>query len=63
MYKRQNLELVTLGRQHNDANELSLGARFLSDREAREAVDVFLSTPFSEDERHQRRIRQIDREL
>jgi ribose 5-phosphate isomerase B len=45
-----------LARQHNDANVLSLGARMHSEDEAMELVRVFLSTPFSGDPRHARRI-------
>ncbi|MEY2641053.1 MAG: hypothetical protein RL150_446 [Candidatus Parcubacteria bacterium] len=52
-------EIVT-ARQHNDANVLSLGARFLSLAEVREAVEVFLETDFSGDERHIRRLGKID---
>jgi ribose 5-phosphate isomerase B len=55
-----NLEIVNLGRQHNDANVLSIGARFISDEMAIDAVKVFLDTKFSEDERHARRIEKID---
>ena len=49
-------DLVALARAHNDATILSLGARFLSHEEAKEAVRLFLVTRFSEDERHVRRI-------
>lgn len=52
-------EIVT-ARQHNDANVLSLGARFLSIAEVREAVETFLETDFSGDERHIRRLGKID---
>lgn len=51
---------IALSREHNDANILSLGARFLSDEEAMNAVKLWLSTPFTEDERHVRRIAKID---
>ncbi|MEK9167772.1 MAG: RpiB/LacA/LacB family sugar-phosphate isomerase [Patescibacteria group bacterium] len=50
------MDIVTLSREHNDANILSLGARFLSKEEAEKAVRVWLGTPFSKDERHIRRI-------
>lgn len=52
-------EIVRLSREHNDANVLSLGARFLSEEEAKEAVRTWLTTPFSEEERHKRRIEKI----
>lgn len=52
-------EIVT-ARQHNDANVLSLGARFLNQSEALHAVKLFLETPFSHDERHIRRIEKIE---
>ncbi len=51
-----NSELARLAREHNDANIISLGGRMQSLEEAWEMVDVFLNTPFSGDERHQRRI-------
>ena len=54
------LEIVTLAREHNDANVLSLGARFVTGGEAEEAVRTFISTEFSGEERHARRIRKID---
>ncbi|MBI3020252.1 MAG: RpiB/LacA/LacB family sugar-phosphate isomerase, partial [Parcubacteria group bacterium] len=54
------LEIVRLSREHNDANVLSLAARFISDDEAKEAVKLWLETPFSGAERHVRRIRKID---
>ena len=49
-------EIAQLSRQHNDANVLSLGARFISENEATEAVRIFLETEFSGDERHHRRL-------
>ncbi len=52
-------EIVRLSRQHNNANVLSLGARFLSMDEAVEAVEIWLKEPFSEDSRHVRRIEKI----
>lgn len=47
-------------RQHNDANVLCLGGRVVGAGLAIKIVDTFLDTPFSEDERHQRRIQQIE---
>ena len=51
-----NLETAKLGRQHNDANVISIGARMHTEEEALEMVRIFLSTPFSGDPRHARRI-------
>ncbi len=51
-------ELVELARLHNDANILSLPARFISEYQALEYVQTFLNTPF-EGGRHQRRIEKI----
>lgn len=54
------LDLLTSTRAHNDANILSLGARFLLPEEAEEAVRRWLKTPFSEEPRHIRRIQKLD---
>lgn len=53
-------EIPILSREHNDANVLSLGAGFLGIEEAKGAVTDWLSASFTQDERHVRRIRQID---
>jgi ribose 5-phosphate isomerase B len=51
-----NLDTAKLGRQHNDANVISIGARMHTQEEALEMVRLFLTTPFSGDPRHARRI-------
>ena len=61
-YYGGNLEIVKLGREHNNANILSLGARFLEEHEAKEAVRLFLETKFTNEARHVRRINKIDEE-
>ena len=53
-------EIAELIRKHNDANILSLPARFLSIKEALEIVEVFLKTDF-EGGRHDRRVNKIDK--
>ncbi len=53
-----NTELVTLARQHNNANVLSIPARFVSLKEALEFVRIFLSTDF-EGGRHLKRVKKI----
>jgi ribose 5-phosphate isomerase B len=53
-----NDELVSLARQHNDANILSIPARFVSQEEALQFVETFLNTPF-EGGRHKKRIDKI----
>ena len=55
-----NSQIAALARQHNNANILSLPARFISLDEVKEIVDLFLSTEF-EGGRHQRRIEKIDK--
>ena len=47
-------------RQHNDANILCMGGRVVGSGVALKIVDTFLDTPFSEDERHKRRIHLIE---
>ena len=49
-------EIAKLAREHNDANVISLGGRMHDESFCLELVDTFLSTPFSGDERHVRRI-------
>lgn len=59
VYYGNNAEIIKLSRQHNDANILSLGARFVSEEEALKMVKVWLETSFTNDERHLRRIEKI----
>jgi len=53
-------EIITLSREHNDANILSLGARFLTQQEAENVIKKWLAVSFSGDERHVRRIKKIE---
>ena len=51
---------ATAAREHNDANILALGARVVGEGLALMMTDIFLDTPFSNDERHIRRISKIE---
>ena len=48
-------------RLHNNANMLAMGAGVIGPNLAREVVDIFLNTPFSDEERHNRRIALIEK--
>jgi ribose 5-phosphate isomerase B len=49
-------ETARLAREHNDANVISIGARNHPEADALRFVQIFVNTPFSQDERHKRRI-------
>ncbi|KND49092.1 MAG: ribose 5-phosphate isomerase B [Parcubacteria bacterium C7867-005] len=53
--------IIKLSRDHNNGNVLSIGARFITADEMKEAVKEWLETPFTEGSRHQPRIDKIDR--
>lgn len=57
----RRLDILVSTREHNNANALSLGLRFLSLDQAKEAVTRWLAAPFPGEARHARRIAQIDR--
>ena len=54
------IDIVKLSRLHNNANILTLGARFLSDERATEILNIWLAEKF-EGERHENRINKLDR--
>ncbi|MFI1968180.1 ribose-5-phosphate isomerase [Streptomyces cinnamoneus] len=54
-------QTAALGREHNDANVMSVGARMHTEDEATKFVEIFLATPYSGDERHTRRIEMLSR--
>ena len=60
VYAGGPLDVIKVSREHNDTNILSIGARFVTLNEAKQAVDLFLGTQFSHDERHADRIIQIE---
>ncbi len=53
-------EILRLSREHNNANILSIGARFVKPKEAERAVKIWLTTPFTKQKRHVRRIMMIE---
>lgn len=53
-------DIISLSREHNGANVLSIGARFVSVEEMKIVVDHWLSLPAPTEERHLRRIKKID---
>ncbi|PIR46333.1 MAG: ribose-5-phosphate isomerase [Candidatus Vogelbacteria bacterium CG10_big_fil_rev_8_21_14_0_10_45_14] len=55
-YYGYDLNIIKKSREDNDANVLSLGADHLTKEEAKEAVRLFLDTPFSTDAKYQRRV-------
>ena len=52
-------EMIRLTREHNNANVLSIGARFVTEEDALKAVKLWLAQDFTKDERHVRRINKI----
>lgn len=59
VYNNPNMEIVKLSREHNNCNVLSVGARFVEEKDLLEAVKVFMSTPF-QGGRHAGRVFKID---
>ena len=55
-----NEEVLEFSRKDNDSNVLSLGARFVDDKIACHVIELWLTTQFSGDVRHERRIKEID---
>jgi ribose 5-phosphate isomerase B len=58
--KGRKLDMIQSMREHNNANALSLGGRFITEQEAKDAVKKFLETPFPKEDRHMRRVALID---
>jgi len=55
------IETAKLGKEHNNANVVSVGGRMHSIQECKAIIDAFIATPFSNDERHIRRIDKISK--
>ncbi len=54
-----NEEIAKLSREHNNANVICIGSRFMTQDQAKQCVDVFLNTEFSKEERHRTRAQKI----
>ena len=61
VYYGGDKKIIILSKEHNDANVLSLGARFMSTRKAKNVVELWLETKFLNEARHVRRIEKIKR--
>lgn len=57
---QSDFEIVRLAKMHNNANVLSIGARFVTLNDAKEAINIFIATLYIPEERHDRRITKID---
>ena len=56
-----SIETAKLGKEHNNANVVAIGGRMHSIEECKAIIDAFIATPFSNDERHVRRINLISK--
>jgi ribose 5-phosphate isomerase B len=54
-----SIETAKLGKEHNNANVISVGGRMHSIEDCKAIIDAFITTPFSKDDRHIRRINKI----
>jgi ribose 5-phosphate isomerase B len=54
------IDMITSTREHNDSNVLSLAGRFLTEEQAKDAVQRWLSIPFDHSSRHETRHKQVD---
>lgn len=54
-----NKSIIKLSKEHNNANILSIGARFLTEKQAIQTIDLWLKTRFSKEKRHVRRLKKI----
>lgn len=60
VYYHFDPEIIKVSREHNNANVLSVGARFLSEEELIESVLFWLEIEYPGEDRHQRRIEKLD---
>lgn len=60
VYYGGDRNIIKMSRKHNNANVLCLGARFISEDEAKEVIDMWLHEPFSSDPKYERRNKELD---
>jgi len=60
LYHGGNLKIVNTARSHDNINILCFGSRFVTEKEAKRAIDIFLKTPF-EKGRHARRLKKVEK--
>ncbi len=61
VYYGGQLDIIALSRAHNDANVLSIGARFVPIEEVKEGIVLWLSSPVLTDEKYKRRNQKIEK--
>ena len=61
--KGKELDMISSTREHNNSNVLSLAGRFLTEEEAKDAVQRWLAATYDNAERHERRHRMLDEEV
>ncbi len=54
-----NEQMAQLAREHNNANVICLGARFIDNETAKKMIDIFMQTPFTDTDRHYRRVQKL----
>src|SRR3989338_3693250 len=59
--EEEHESIIKLSMEHNDANILSLGARFITEEEMKQVVKEWLNTPFVDNDRHKRRLAKMAR--
>lgn len=57
---KEGPDIIKMSREHNNANILSLGASFLNEESAKNAIKLWLETDFTKEERHERRLKKLD---
>ena len=60
VYYAPSHEIIRVSREHNDANMLSIGARFVTTQDVQDILEMWLKTDFSGKEKYKRRIEKMD---